>query len=347
MKEIEEMRLRLREAQRDIVWAYPQLSSLQQNKSDQIDHQGRVVGPSSEKSSAEWVVTFNEHRTRKTPKSKFRLFSNKEAAVRFVADLAMGKPVYFREHGQPIAKDEISYIQGLIDRKAVGGDEQYGIDIRVFDLRDVLEIDEIIDVHGKTSPIVLETLGAERLSELHERFSDLWPIAAQMEFVMRERSIESAPYVAAAIRYQLHVEKNSRAAGYLLNELVYLVRGEERILLHALQTGMKAGDGGTKNQVHDMVERVVSFMGELYRLRFQTKKFSKLHKVRLVQIAFENLKKKNSVLWREGQGQLEDYLGYLKDGEFGGDNQRSYFEVFPEEYVEKADIFLKRLKPFR
>lgn len=345
MKEREELRMRLRGAQRDIVWAAPQLFSLQEVAFGQVGNKDQVADPGDEKAAAKWVVTFIEIRTRKTPKSKFKLFSDIEAANSFVDDLVAGKFVYAREDGQPLPEDEIAYIQGLIDRKAVGADEQYGIDIRVHDLRNVLEIDGIIDVEGKTSLTVKKTLGDERIQELEERFSDLWPIAAQMEFVMRERSVESAPYVAAATRYQLHVEENSRVAGYLLNELEYLARGEERTLLHVLQTGLKAGDGGGKTRAQDMAERVIGLMDEIHRLRFQTKIHFVSSKKRLLEVAYKNLKKENSRLWREGQGQLDDYLDYLKDGEFGEYNQSRYFEVFPNERVEKVNIYQKQPKP--
>jgi hypothetical protein len=347
MSEIEKLRMLLRGAQRDIVWADPQLFSLQQTTSDQAGNKNQVTVSCNEKSTADCVVTFNEHRTRKTPKSKFRLFSDTKAATKFADELAKGKFVYVRDYGQPLAKHEVLHIQGLIDRKVVGSDEQYGIDIRVLDLRNILEIDGIIDADGNTSMTVKDKLGVARIRELKEKFSDLWPLVAQMEFVMRERSIESAPYVAAAVRYQRHVEKKSLVAGYLLNELEYLVRGEERILLHALQTGLKAGDGGGKAKVQDMAERVISLMDELHRLRLQTKKYSKSPKERLVRVAFENVQKKKPALWREGQGQLIDYLGYLRDGEFGRDDQRRYFDVFPEERVEKASVFVKQPRPFR
>lgn len=193
MNELENLRLRLRSAQRDVVYANPTLLPIRQHSPELFLENGKPADSSAPISGDEWVVTYEVHRTRKLATVGSLIFEDRVSAEEFKSRLSDSVFVLNQMPNQPEIRQKVSFIQDLLDRKAVKDSEPFKTEMQIDLVRDVLEIDGVIADDGSTSLEVLETLGQQRIDRLEALFSDSWPIVAQMEFVMRQRSTESAP----------------------------------------------------------------------------------------------------------------------------------------------------------
>jgi hypothetical protein len=344
MKELGKVTKSNRGPQRDILWTASEVMPIQKylpeipTAKDTGDY-----GPTS-LSGDEWVVTYIEKRGRKKPKECFLVCESEEEASDFFNLIINERLAYDRSPNASIPQFVIEDIQDLLDSKMVSKSMQFRTEMQDDLPRRVLEGDGIIDSEGNTSEEVLQLLGIERTEYLKDRHGYEWRVVAEMEYVMRERSRESVSYLAAGIRYHLFIEKNPLLVGYFLNELEYLARGEERRILQAFLTDKKAGDGGGNKQTSSMLARIESIMDELHRLRTKTVRGAFYPKERLINQAVENVSARNPTLWRRGKPQVPEYLIWLKEGKLGVDQQNRYFDVFPSERIENADIYQKKLK---
>jgi hypothetical protein len=290
----------------------------------------------------DWIVTYRENRGLKEPRYGYLPFPSKGEAEKFFLQYENGDYAFDRLPGRRLLKIQIEDIQTLLNEKNVSTSTEFKTEIP-WDLpKLVLEFDGMNQPDGQSSTAVLLCLGKERIDDLKNRFPDEWPLVAEMEYVMRERSKDSAPYVAAAIRYYTFVERNPRLAGYLLNELEVLCRGTERRTIIALSNDQKAGKIGGEKRRSARIGRIRELLAEMHRLKNNTTKGSAATKVQLLKLAADNVKKENPLLWREGENQLDQYLTDVKDGKLGATDKALYFEIFPSEVVEKQDVYRKQ-----
>lgn len=80
----------------------------------------------------------------------------------------------------------------------------------------------------RTSPKVLEFLGAARIEKFKSIHGENWTVAAEMEFCFLTLPCSSSAYVAAQQKYNYYIVGDDFSAGYLLRDLEMLVHGVER-----------------------------------------------------------------------------------------------------------------------
>jgi hypothetical protein len=178
-----------------------------------------------------------------------------------------------------------------------------------------------------TSQSVLNQFGKDRIEQLKARFGDEWEIVAQFEHCWKEMPHSSAAYVAAACRLHYYVLRNEFVAGYLLRDLEILVHGVESVAASTLETRKQAGKGGGAKSAQAREDRMRSLMRAIEEIVSRNPDFAKLNEEILGSLALGRAVEVEPGLWRQGKGQVAEYLGRIRRGEAGKEMQERYHAV--------------------
>ena len=142
-------------------------------------------------------------------------------------------------------------------------------------------------------------------------------------------SASEAAYVAAAYQYHFYITNDDFSAGYLWRDLEVLVCGVEAAAQSLSDMRKKASDAGGKRSAKARELRRADLMDELERVAERNPEISALGPELVSRVALKNCISRNLSIWRQGKGQIEEYLGELRRGEAGPEMQSRFLALFP------------------
>lgn len=103
----------------------------------------------------------------------------------------------------------------------------------------------------------------------------------------------------------------------------------------AEQTEKKRAQRGGERSAEIRAARVTSLLEEMEALVSRNKDFARLPPSRVAELASEDAKRKHPEVWRQGSGQVEEYLGEIRRGEAGAEQQARYQAMFPSKPLKR------------
>lgn len=164
---------------------------------------------------------------------------------------------------------------------------------------------------------VLDYLGKQRIGELKNRFGENWEAAAEFEYCWLELPHSSPAYIAAACRYHYFVSQYDFSAGYLLRDLECLVHGVEAEAIKAVEMRRKAGQRGREASEKARRRRIESLLTGMEEIAGRNPDIAALGPTSLAALGLGQAIDADPNLWRQGRGQVEEYLGEMRRGEAG------------------------------
>jgi len=193
---------------------------------------------------------------------------------------------------------------------------------------------DVLDDAGITkgagvSQKVRDFLGRQRLGYLKNRFGENWRTAAAYEYCWLNLDSSSPAYVAAAYQFHWYITGDDFAAGYLWRDLECLVHGVESAAVKSFEMRKKAGASGSKKSAKAREARRCSLMRSMEQVAERNPDVVKLGAKIVADLALTSCINDEPVLWAQGQGQVDEYLGEMRRGEAGEDLQSRFFAMFP------------------
>ncbi|CAM3139200.1 hypothetical protein PANO111632_05015 [Paracoccus nototheniae] len=193
---------------------------------------------------------------------------------------------------------------------------------------DVLEAAGVMLGHDLTKD-VLDFTGEERKKVLEGRHGDDWKVAAVFEYCWLNFPQSSPAYVAAAYQFNEYIKRDYFSAGYLWRDLENLVHGVEASAVKAQEMRKKAGAAGSERSAMARDARRTALMDAMLRVVLRNPDVVKLGEKAVTTLALSDSATKEPTLWRQGQGQADEYIGEIRRGEAGPDLQVKYHSLFP------------------
>ncbi|KAA0921026.1 hypothetical protein FLO80_02310 [Aquicoccus porphyridii] len=183
--------------------------------------------------------------------------------------------------------------------------------------------------YGTLSQKVIDFLGKQRTGKLKNRFGENWHVAAAFEYCWLKFPHSSPAFVAASYQYHYYITNDDFSAGYHWRDLEVLVHGVEAEATKAIETRKKAGVSGSRKSAQSREDRRNALMTAMEDVARRNPQIAQLGEKALVQLATAEATESDPALWRQGKGQVMEYLGEIRRGEAGKDLQAKYRALFP------------------
>lgn len=193
--------------------------------------------------------------------------------------------------------------------------------------------------YGPLSKEVIENIGHERVAELKETFGENWNIAAAFEYCWVELPHSSPAFVAASYQYHYYITEDDFSAGYHWRDLEVLVDEVEETARKAIETRKRAGKTGSKKSMQAREARRDGLMEALEVVAKRNPDLMKLGEVSVAKLAMSEAVEAAPTLWRQGQGQVREYLGEIRRGEAGEAMKARYLALFPAKPPKRFSEF--------
>lgn len=267
-----------------------------------------------------------------------KIFKSKADAEDFVAEFPVGKEI--PQNVKWIGQEErrLGHIRDSINRKDVPragtGDEDSPLAFGVL-------IDAGLETwRSGVSPLVRDSLGRRRIGELKNTFGENWTVAAVFEYCWINLPPSSPAYIAALYKFHWYITQDEFAAGYLWRDLEMLIHGVESAAVTSMERAKRAGAAGSERSAQNRQKRQLALIAEMERFAARNPDMVKLGPDAVVSLVIEACAEKEPTLWRQGRGQVNEYLGEIRRGE-AGEELRARFEAL---FGVKPPKRLRRLR---
>lgn len=182
--------------------------------------------------------------------------------------------------------------------------------------------------YGPISREVAEFIGKQRISELQEEFGENWQVAAAFEFCWLNLPHSSPAFVAASYRYHHYITGDDFSAGYHWRDLEIMVHRVEAEALKIIETRKRAGKSGSAKSSMARERRRINLFKKMETVAARSPDIVKLGADAIAKVALQECIEEDSALWRQGSGQVAEYLGEIRRGEAGSNMQERYQTLF-------------------
>ena len=179
-----------------------------------------------------------------------------------------------------------------------------------------------------TSQHILEALGSQRTKQLSELYGENWQVVARFQYCFNNLPHSSLAYIAAAHDFCYYILEDDFKAGYLLRDLEVLLHGVEETASKTIATRQKAGQSGSRQSARAKAERRAALFEKVSILIERNPDIAKFGDEAVAKLALEDCENENPSLWKQGRGQVSDYLGEIRRGDAGPDMQKRYQAIF-------------------
>lgn len=176
---------------------------------------------------------------------------------------------------------------------------------------------------------VAEYLGKERIVDLKVTYGESWQVAAAFEYCWLKLPHSSPAFAAASYQFHHYISQDEFSAGYHWRDLEIMVHKVEVQALKIIETRARAGATGSRISAQARGKRRAALFSMIESLAARNPDMMKFLSAHVAaKMAADECAKENPGLWRQGKGQVIEYLDEIRRGEAGSDLQMRYVEVF-------------------
>lgn len=246
---------------------------------------------------------------------------SEEAANAHAQKFPVGREVTLDE----IFQDNPDMVRELIDGRA-DPDYSHGffVVVKCYQRRlaaRILERAGLTNFYGQPSQEVADHLGRERIALFMDRFGENWTVAAVFEYCLLNFPRTSPTLMAAHHQYCHRITRDYFSAGYLLRDLEILTHGVEAQAMKSVEMRRKAGAMGSKASAAAREARRAALLGAMEEIARRNPDVARLGESALAELALYQCIGAEPSLWRQGKGQVMEYLGEIRRGEAGKEMQ--------------------------
>lgn len=145
---------------------------------------------------------------------------------------------------------------------------------------------------------------------------------------MLNLSRSSPAFAAASHRYYFYVTGDEFSAGFYWRDMEVMVLEVEEKAQKVLDTRKRAGEGGSRTSSKARSNRRMRLLEKMEELVARNPDISEVGAVAISKLALKACADENEKLWRQGKGQVSEYLGELRRGDAGQAAQKRYLALF-------------------
>ena len=184
---------------------------------------------------------------------------------------------------------------------------------------------------------VTDFLGNRKVEELKEQFDENWQVVGAFEFCWLNLPHSSPAFVAASYQYHYYITEDDFSAGYHWRDLEVLAHQVEAEAQKAIETRKKAGESGSRRSSQAREARRAALMDALEDVAQRNPDVVKLGIASVAELALNRAIEADSLLWRQGRGQVMEYVGEIRRGEAGEDLKARYEALYPAKPPKRFD----------
>lgn len=280
-----------------------------------------------------WLVRISFRDGMKPEQSTFKICDSQKEAQKIASTYQIGEEMrsIVEEVWETLG---VEALRDAIDRRVfpmMGPDED-----RYLVWKTLVDAEVIAPNGVYSSTKISDFLGRDRIDDLQKIHTDNWRVAAEFEYCWQNYHHSSPVFIAAACNFKYYIEGNEYAAGYLLRDLEILVHGVEAEALKAQETRRRAGGAGGATSRTARAKRRTDLFAKMETLSEQNPAFVRLGAEQVAKLALEDCQHANPALWRQGKGQVNDYLGEIRRGEAGDDMRARFQALFGTEPPKRS-----------
>lgn len=202
-----------------------------------------------------------------------------------------------------------------------------------FTVFDTLKSSGITDEAGiNTSQHIIDALGTERVKALIEIYGENWQVVARYQYCVNALPHSSPAYIAAAHDFCYFILEDDFKAGYLLRDLEVLLNGVEVTAVQAIEMRQKAGRSGSRKSSQAREKRRSMLFERMVELASRNADIAQLLGAEgVARLALQQCIEEDAIAWKQGPGQVSEYLGEIRRGEAGTELQQRYQQIFGAE----------------
>lgn len=175
---------------------------------------------------------------------------------------------------------------------------------------------------------VVDFIGKNRIEEVKSLFGENWSVVVAFEYCWLNLPHSSPAFVAAFYQYHYYVTQDEFSAGYLWRDLEIMVHGVETEALKAIETRRRAGKSGSEKSAKARIKRRTELFKKMETVATRNPDMVKLGAETVARVALQDCIIEDAALWRQGSGQVAEYLGEIRRGEAGQAMQKQYQVLF-------------------
>lgn len=206
--------------------------------------------------------------------------------------------------------------------------QMFKVEASLLPRRVLVEAKVFVSEDGRLSRMVRDQLGAQRLGELESKFLETSSVAAAFEYCTLMLPRHSAAFVAACCLYMQLIAKDGFSAGYLQRDLEQIVDGVEQTAVQAIAKGRNAGAKGREASVRSRKMRIETLLSGMEDAARRNPDIVSLGAATVAELGVKLAAEINPDAWRQGRGQLDQYLGEIRRGEAGTKAKARYDAIF-------------------
>lgn len=187
------------------------------------------------------------------------------------------------------------------------------------------------------TPAVRNFLGKQRIGQLKSLHRDNWRAAAVYEYCWVNLPHSSIAFAAAAYQFHHYISGDEMSAGYYWRDLEVLAAGIEQTAAGVVETRRRAGDGGSAKSIQARKDRIESLMEAIEAVCARNPDIAGFGCELVAKTVITHCEAAAPTLWRNGKGQVGEYLGEIRRGEAGSDLQARFRKLFPEKPPKRLD----------
>lgn len=279
----------------------------------------------NDKAAEVWTIFLRTRSGMLPESSSLHYFNSPQDADAFASKHPIGSEVDPKVQWFGSEQKRLSFVRGCVDRRYVpsamnAGDWESSLAF------DVLDDAGLANYRDGVSRTVLDSLGQSRTEHLKTLFEENWKIAAVFEYCWLNLPASSPAYIAALYQFHYYITEDDFAAGYLWRDLETLVHGVETAAINSAEMRKRAGLAGSEKSAQARASRRSALIAEMEAVTLRNPDFAKLGADTVARLAVESCVEKEPALWRQGKGQVSEYLGEIRRGE-AGDEMKLRFET--------------------
>lgn len=285
-----------------------------------------------------WLLSVTSQTGFGSPRTDYAPYFNEEDAQAAAACFTVGSEAPDCHPVGPLQNRKLSEVRQVIDNVMTyfphAATERMLLATTVLHKSDAMEPADGNKL--QLSKKAIDTVGQERVEELQEKFGGAWLHATLFEFCQLTLPDTSPESIAATCLYNMHIANDKFAAGYLLRDLESLVKGVEAQAEGNVKRASNAGKGGGDKSSRLREKRVASLLRAIVDLDDRNPGIILNPEKLWLDWALTDATKKDPGLWRQGRGQVKEYLADIKNGSAGAAARQTFLALKKPQLINKA-----------
>jgi hypothetical protein len=181
---------------------------------------------------------------------------------------------------------------------------------------------------GSLAGHVLSHFNEDIVSASKAANGESWHIPIALTYCVEKIPQSLAAFAAASFLYNHFMTKDGFSAGYFWRDLEDIIQGVEALAVKSINRAKRAGKEGSKISKNKKEKRRTDLLEKMEILVARNPDIVSFGPDMVAKLAIERCIEENPSIWKQGEGQIIEYLSQIRLGEAGSALQARYQALF-------------------